>query len=229
MNPHYLEVTTLKKLQTEFRVKKCLRLSEFLKAAMATQLETGLRAADSADGLDSASRHNQRPDLAAGASSGAWKVRGPLALRRHCVLVAPPNVADNSADEGPRRTMGRAAEERLRSIQDDFGSGAFRNWLCIITKQLPQQFSSSARRFRPGLDYILPMCDDQPKLDVVLCTTPTYDNATTSTPSRNTRGKQKSRVNGWETGTWGGYQVAPRHFMFCLSQSDLPKSATYPQ
>lgn len=174
---------------------------------MASQLKTGLQEVDIADGLDRKDRKKARPELTAGTLSGAWKVRGPLALRRHCVLVPPSNAADNPADDGPRRTMGHEAEERLRSIQDDFGSGAFRTWLYIVTGQQPQQYSSFARRFRPGLDYTLPICDDQPKLDVVLSTTPTHDFISQSGSSKLGRGTQKSSMNGWETGAWGGYQV----------------------
>lgn len=72
-----------------------------------------------------------------------------------------------------------------------FPSTEFRSWLRLLSSLIPTAFGAiEARRFRPGLDYTLARSEaDDSRLDVVLGLTPPHD--------------------GWESGTWGGWDVSP--------------------
>jgi len=85
----------------------------------------------------------------------------------------------------------------------------------MVTTFLPVSYEVEARRFRPGLDYVLATSDKETKLDVVLGLTPpppTLDSA----PAAGKKGKGKGKLKNVTTEDqdfwpleWGGSDVSP--------------------
>ena len=102
----------------------------------------------------------------------------------------------------------------VRSLQDElFPSAAFRAWLAGVSSVLPLSWAAEARRFRPGLDYTLATSEErEARLDVVLGLTPEVpveveeEEEDAGERKRRRKGKEKTVVNGWQSGEWGGWE-----------------------
>ncbi|EKM59780.1 uncharacterized protein PHACADRAFT_250510 [Phanerochaete carnosa HHB-10118-sp] len=217
LNPVYLQPRTLAALASRFVEESSLELHHFLCTPLAEKLSTGLTANDARDGLGPSrtqriSAHTAGTRHApATAADPPWEVRGPPHKWRYCALVAPP--AGRREAVVPRSAAG--ADAIVRSLQDElYPSAAFRAWLAKVSSVLPLSWAAQARRFRPGLDYTLATSDErEARLDVVLDLTPEMpveveedDTDAASGRGRRKKGGEKTIVNGWQSGEWGGWE-----------------------
>ncbi|KAH9844166.1 nuclear protein [Rhodofomes roseus] len=200
LNPVYLQPRTMKALAQRFVDESSLELHELLCAPLAAKLETGLRAADAADGLGP-SRLTPIPPHSAGAQ-GAWTLKGPPHKWRYCTLREAANGTSSKADP---RWAHSEPDEIVRALQDElFPSAAFRAWLAIVTSLLPLRYSTMARRFRPGMDYTLATGETkETRLDVVLGLTPQFSAADVNGEAEES---EEDALGGWQTGEWGGWE-----------------------
>lgn len=221
LKPYYLTPKSLKQLSTRFSEESSLELHDFLKAALAAKLQSGLRDCDKRDGLDYESRSGLLPSHSSGTDKETWTLRGPPHKFRYCVLspVSPSFPKYEEERIALLSSPDSTPEQVLYVIQNTlFPSSAFRSWLALCTSLLPVRYSVLARRFRPGLDYTLATSnDDDFVLDVVLGLTPDVQDDTKEN-GEISKGKGKAKnpdltepeeeSSGWEGGEWGGWEVS---------------------
>ncbi|KAF5374016.1 hypothetical protein D9615_009924 [Tricholomella constricta] len=170
LNPVYLQPRTMKTLSSRFADKVFIELECFLANSLAESLQPRLSEIDSKDGLGE-DRAGRIPPHSSG-TQGAWTVKGPPHKWRYCSLK--PREAGAPAEAVIPRAAQTSSDEILRSLQDElFPSPAFRAWLAMISNLVPLGHAAEARRFRPGLDYMLATSEEkEARLDVVLSLTP---------------------------------------------------------
>lgn len=199
LNPAYLTSKILTLLRTQFIEQSHLVLADFLHPSIATELEGLIRARDAE--MEKGPRRGMivngqkvdriPPHTAGEDAETGWQVVGPPHLQRYLALStsAPASV---NADADRLSTL-------LRQIHSLFTSPAFASLLASLTSLLPTAYTTSIRRFRPGLDYTLARGeaasdpDAQAKLDVGLGLTP-----------RCTEEKDREV---WEAGEAGGWDI----------------------
>lgn len=202
LNPAYLTSKILDLLRTQFIEQSHLVLADFLHPSIATELEGLIRARDAE--MEKGPRRGMMvngqkvdripPHTAGEDAETGWQVVGPPHLQRYLALSpsAPPSSVDAAAEEDRLSTL-------LRQIHSLFTSPAFASLLASLTSLLPTAYTTSIRRFRPGLDYTLARGeaasdpDAQAKLDVGLGLTPRCE-----------EGKDRDV---WEAGEAGGWDI----------------------
>lgn len=235
----------MKALAARFVEESSLQFHSFLCAHLAESLESGLRALDERDGLGS-ERRGRIPFHTAGVSqtcltsdeptsptvgdSCEWTIKGPPHTRRYCTLR--PHASDGPKAAVFPRFANATPDAILRALQDElFPSPAFRAWLAIVTYLISISFAVEARRFRPGLDYTLATCEEkEARLDVVLGLTPTP--VTRNDDQLEDKGRDMILENGqevdqdygWQSGTWGGWEVSSHTFMCIIMDFSYARS-----
>jgi hypothetical protein len=202
LNPAYLTSKILTLLRTQFIEQSHLVLADFLHPSIATELETLIRARDAE--MEKGPRRGMMvngqkvdrppPHTAGENAETGWQVVGPPHLQRYLALLpsAPPSSVNADAEADRLSTL-------LRQIHSLFTSPAFASLLASLTSLLPTAYTTSIRRFRPGLDYTLARGetasdpDAQAKLDVGLGLTPRCE-------------EEKDREV-WEAGEAGGWDI----------------------
>jgi prolyl 3-hydroxylase /prolyl 3,4-dihydroxylase len=181
-------------LTKRFAGDSSLELHRFLIDTIAEKLQTGLAQRDEEDGLG-VRRARKMPSHSSGINS-QWFAKGPPHKYRYCVLS---EKRPSRRPDSPSYLSDDSPEWIMRQLQDViFPSPAFRAWLASITSLLPLTHSVEARRFRPGLDYTLATSEEKDtRLDVCLGLTPPIE-----------RVKGQSIEGSWESGEWGGWEVA---------------------
>jgi prolyl 3-hydroxylase /prolyl 3,4-dihydroxylase len=202
LNPEYLRPKIMEGLAQRFVDESSLILHSFLKPAVASKLEKGLRDTDARDGLGS-DRNGTMPSHETG-TSDAWAVKGPPHKWRYC------NLKQRGFLESPKGSP----EQIIQSLQDElFPSNAFRAWLLGVSRLLPLSKAVEARRFRPGLDYTLATSEEEEaRLDVVLGLTPGVIAAQAN--GKHDESETQCEESGWQAGEWGGWEV--RVFLLSL-------------
>lgn len=188
----------MKALMARFIVESNIELHHFLSASIVSKLESGLREADQADGLDYEARQGRIPPHNTGVS-GVWSPRGPPHKWRYCTLEKSTEPLLES-------------DAILRQLQDELlPSEAFRAWLSALTNLLPLSYAVEARRFRPGLDYTLATSEGgEARLDVVLGLTPQVEKDETRSNGKSKANEEDEELHGWQAGEWGGWEVGSR-------------------
>ncbi|KWU45125.1 hypothetical protein RHOSPDRAFT_33372 [Rhodotorula sp. JG-1b] len=200
LNPAYLTSKILTLLRTQFIEQSHLVLADFLHPSIATELEVLIRARDAE--MEKGPRRGMMvngqkvdripPHTAGEDAETGWKVIGPPHLQRYLAL-SPSAPSSVNADIEDRLSA------LLRQIHSLFTSPAFASLLASLTSLLPTAYTTSIRRFRPGLDYTLARGetasdpDAQAKLDVGLGLTPRCE-------------EEKDREV-WEAGEAGGWDI----------------------
>ena len=200
LNPAYLTSKILTLLRTQFIEQSHLVLADFLHPSIATELEVLIRARDAE--MEKGPRRGMMvngqkvdripPHTAGEDAETGWKVVGPPHLQRYLAL-SPSAPSSVNADVEDRLSA------LLRQIHSLFTSPAFASLLASLTSLLPTAYTTSIRRFRPGLDYTLARGetasdpDAQVKLDVGLGLTPRCE-------------EEKDREV-WEAGEAGGWDI----------------------
>ncbi|GAA5887986.1 hypothetical protein JCM5296_001521 [Sporobolomyces johnsonii] len=198
LNPAYTNPKILSHLRAQFIETSHLVLADFLAPAVATELETLIRARDAEleQGRRGVTIHgrttNRVPPHSSGEDDG-WSVVGPPHLQRFLALAPTPAPASGSGDR---------LSSLLREIHDVVRSPAFAALLASLTSLLPTAYTTSIRRFRPGLDYTLARGEPagegegegegQAKLDVGLGLTPRLEG---------------DEAELWEAGECGGWDI----------------------
>ncbi|GAA5954401.1 hypothetical protein JCM21900_006799 [Sporobolomyces salmonicolor] len=197
LNPAYTNPKILSHLRAQFIETSHLVLADFLAPSVATELEALIRARDAEleQGRRGVSVHGWTTDKVPPHASGedaqqGWAVVGPPHLQRFLALAPAPAPAPTSGDD-------RLAS-LLREVHDALRSRAFAALLASLTSLLPTAYTTSVRRFRPGLDYTLARGepagegDANAKLDVGLALTPRL-------------GGPDAEL--WEAGECGGWDI----------------------
>ncbi|GAA5985145.1 hypothetical protein JCM10908_002542 [Rhodotorula pacifica] len=199
VNPAYLTSKIITLLRSQFIEQSHLVLADFIHPAIANELEGLIRERDQEmeKGRRGAIVNGQKTDKVPPHTAGedaetGWAVVGPPHLQRYLALA--PSASSSSSDSGADRLA-----TLLRQIHTLFTSRAFSSLLANLTSLLPTAYTTSIRRFRPGLDYTLARGesssdpDAQAKLDVGLGLTP--------------RCEKEEEREVWEGGEAGGWDI----------------------
>ena len=211
LNPVYLQPRTISALAARFVEESSLELHSFLCTPLADKLSVGLASNDARDGLGP-QRTKRIPAHTAGTRFDSttadipWEPKGPPHKWRYCTLT--PQEGGRREAVFPRSALA-SPDSIMRSLQDElFPSTAFRAWLAKVSSVLPLSYSAEARRFRPGLDYTLATSEEsEARLDVVLGLTPEVPIEVDEEDDRKAKKGKKVKVNGWQSGEWGGWEV----------------------
>jgi len=216
INPVYLRPRLVRILSQRLQQEGSLELHSFLNGALVEKLKKGLLEADSRDGIGGPDRQGRVPPHSVGVND-YWELKGPPSRYRYLTLKPQPESAVEFVFPRSEQT---SPDQIIRSVSEElFKSNAFRAWLMMVTTFLPVSYEVEARRFRPGLDYVLATSDKETKLDVVLGLTPpppTLDSA----PAAGKKGKGKGKLKNVTTEDqdfwpleWGGSDVSPFFFI----------------
>ncbi|KAH8834198.1 Oxoglutarate and iron-dependent oxygenase degradation C-term-domain-containing protein [Flagelloscypha sp. PMI_526] len=195
MNSVYLQPRTMSALAQRFVDNSSIDLHIFLKKELADALQKQILAADSRDGLSSKERGGKVPPHMSGV--GDFEIKGPPHKHRYAVLNQSPSrsgsPSSNASSSAVAPLTAAPLQQILHTLEHTlFSSTSFRAWLCAVAKLLPLGYAVEARRFRPGLDYMLARSEEKEvRLDVCLGLTP---------------GPEEGRDAGWVDPEWGGWE-----------------------
>lgn len=206
INATYLTTSAAQKLNETFSEESVLEISEFLQKGYAEVLRETLRRTE---------LENKVPRT--GAEIGApWKCAVPPHKQRYMYMDGKSSfeLTEKSIKHvnhvGPqelpnfdltKQLCERETERKILELMGFMKSIAFRKWLVYVTGLIPTSDQILARKFRPGLDFILATTTDKQLareynnevnvlLEATLGLTPTANNP-----------------KNWESGEFGGYEL----------------------
>jgi prolyl 3-hydroxylase /prolyl 3,4-dihydroxylase len=202
MDPSYLTLDSMKKIQKQFQRESSIQLHHFLNSEVSQLVVENLIEADELCQLG-----QSRPSMNyAIGQSGDWKIKGPSHKQRYMVYTKGSASSDSISATSTSRVGLKGGRGRINDantltgdILSDlyssfFNTPEFLRYLFILTT-LPLTHSKyEIRRFRCGLDYLvanMSSLQPTPLLDVTLCFI-------------NSKSKKDQRL--WTSGDIGGYE-----------------------
>lgn len=196
INPEYLDIENLKKLQERFISENLIELDYFLNDTYAPELRKTIRKCELEEVMPKHQKEVEYP----------WKISLPPHKWRYLYLdgkqpeelsVEGVKLANSGPQESPnfqllQTTTKHPTTTKLIELSSFLKSISFKKWLTLLTDLIPTSDQILARRFRPGHDFTLATTvnDQNGTVDAVL------DMTLNLTPSQ-----------GWESGEFGGYEL----------------------
>jgi prolyl 3-hydroxylase /prolyl 3,4-dihydroxylase len=204
MDPSYLTLDSIKKIQSQFRKDSSIQLHNFLNSEVAQLILSNLIEADALCQLG-----HSRPsmDYSIG-ESGNWKIKGPSHKQRYMVYHKEPTVRGRKGVPIINDANLMTGEILADLYQSFFHSPEFLRYLYVVTAIPLTDSRHEIRRFRSGLDYLVAnMSSLQPNalLDVTIC----FVDQTS---------KKDRRL--WDSGDIGGYEC------YIEADTDVESAAT---
>lgn len=159
----YLDLRTLSQINENFCEDSQIALLDFLKPDLAESLKSALLEKDKEFEGPSMKSHDSGHE-------GGWECHGPPHRQRYMI---------------PSTTAQDQSSKTFSDLERFLASKSFRHWLALLISLTPISRSTSARRFRPGMDYTLATPNSDSMIEINLSLTPPDD--------------------AWESGELGGY------------------------
>lgn len=206
INGTYLTKSAAKQLNDSFAEESVLEINEFLRPEYAEVLRETFRRTELENKVPATAKEIAAP----------WKCAVPPHKQRYMYIDGKSSfdLTEESIKHvnhiGPqefpnfeltKKLCEREPEKRILELMSFMKSIAFRKWLVFITGLIPTSDQIIARKFRPGLDFILATTTDKELaraynneinvlLEATLGLTPTANNP-----------------KNWESGEFGGYEL----------------------